>query len=233
MRATKINNIILLKKRGERLLVEEKLYNLRKKLNLSQEEVADKLKVSRQTISKWETNQSLPDFDKISPLCELYNISADDLLNIKKIKKEENIKDYKEERKKTAFILTVSISLYFCSIIFVILATEVFSFNGGIISSGFLTICMIATALLIYHFTSRPKKEIIKEKKIANQIISVVAIIVTGMYLFISIYTMAWHITWIIWLIFAAICEIIKLFFKLREDMVEHKMKTQKRSSNN
>ena len=57
-----------------------KLYELRKSKNLSQEELADKLNVTRQTISKWETNQSTPDFDKIIPLCEIYGISADELL---------------------------------------------------------------------------------------------------------------------------------------------------------
>ena len=58
----------------------EKLYELRKGKNLSQEEVADKLNVTRQTISKWETNGSSPDFDKIKPLCDLYEITPDELL---------------------------------------------------------------------------------------------------------------------------------------------------------
>ena len=53
----------------------EKLLELRKAKHLSQEEVADRLNVSRQTVSKWETDQSMPDFDKIAPLCELYQIS--------------------------------------------------------------------------------------------------------------------------------------------------------------
>jgi len=55
----------------------KKLYELRKQKGLSQEEVADKLNVSRQTVSKWETDQSMPDFDKIVPICELYSITAD------------------------------------------------------------------------------------------------------------------------------------------------------------
>ena len=45
----------------------EKIFELRKSRNLSQEEVAEKLNVTRQTVSKWETNQSTPDFDKIVP----------------------------------------------------------------------------------------------------------------------------------------------------------------------
>ena len=58
----------------------ERLLNLRKAKHLSQEEVADKLNVTRQTVSKWETDQSTPDFDKIAPLCKLYGITADELL---------------------------------------------------------------------------------------------------------------------------------------------------------
>ena len=53
----------------------ERLFKLRRDKKLSQEEVAEKLNVTRQTISKWETNQSLPDFDKVVPLCELYDIT--------------------------------------------------------------------------------------------------------------------------------------------------------------
>ena len=57
----------------------ERLLELRKNKKLSQEEVADKLNVTRQTVSKWETNQSMPDFDKIVPLCELYGITPNEL----------------------------------------------------------------------------------------------------------------------------------------------------------
>lgn len=57
----------------------EKLLSLRKKKGLSQEEVADILHVTRQTVSKWETDQSMPDFDKVVPICNLYEISTDEL----------------------------------------------------------------------------------------------------------------------------------------------------------
>ena len=58
----------------------EKLFELRRTKNLTQDDVAEKLNVTRQTVSKWETNQSTPDFDKILPLCELYGISPNELL---------------------------------------------------------------------------------------------------------------------------------------------------------
>ena len=56
----------------------QRLIELRKEKKLSQEEVAGKLNVTRQTVSKWETDQSTPDFDKILPLCELYEISTEE-----------------------------------------------------------------------------------------------------------------------------------------------------------
>lgn len=61
-----------------------RLYEMRKEKGLSQEKTAEILGVTRQTISKWETDQSTPDFDKILPLCELYGISTEELLTGKK-----------------------------------------------------------------------------------------------------------------------------------------------------
>ena len=60
----------------------EKLFELRKSKNLTQDDVAEKLNVTRQTVSKWETNQSTPDFDKIVPLCDLYGITPNELLSV-------------------------------------------------------------------------------------------------------------------------------------------------------
>ena len=62
----------------------ENLIHLRKLKNISQEELAEKLNVSRQTISKWETGESLPDIEKTKLLAELFNVSIDDLVNFEK-----------------------------------------------------------------------------------------------------------------------------------------------------
>ncbi len=59
----------------------EKLLDLRKKAGLSQEEVADKLSVSRQTVSKWETDQTVPELIKGKLLSQLYNVSYDYLIS--------------------------------------------------------------------------------------------------------------------------------------------------------
>ena len=56
------------------------LYNARKSKGLTQEEVAEKLGVSRQTISKWELDETLPDIRQAKRLAQLYHTTLDDLL---------------------------------------------------------------------------------------------------------------------------------------------------------
>lgn len=58
----------------------EKIMDLRKKSGWSQEELAEKLGISRQSVSKWETGESMPDLDKIIRMSELWNVSTDYLL---------------------------------------------------------------------------------------------------------------------------------------------------------
>ena len=80
----------------------ERLAKYRKKANMSQEELADKLNVSRQAVSKWERGESSPDTDNLIALASLYNITLDDLLNKDpdetfNSKKEETKEDTKKE----------------------------------------------------------------------------------------------------------------------------------------
>ncbi len=58
----------------------ENLQNLRKQHNLSQEELADKINVSRQSISKWESGAAIPEMDKIVTLCEVFDCTMDELV---------------------------------------------------------------------------------------------------------------------------------------------------------
>lgn len=59
----------------------ERIYNLRKKSGMSQEEFADKLGVSRQAVSKWETGQSVPDSEKAAAIGAYFGVSLDWLIN--------------------------------------------------------------------------------------------------------------------------------------------------------
>lgn len=86
-----------IKSRNERKknMLGENLMTLRKKYNYSQQELADMLSVSRQTISNWECGQGAPSLDKAKELAEIYNISLDDLAgnNVEIVTKERTKKD--------------------------------------------------------------------------------------------------------------------------------------------
>ena len=90
--------------------IANRLVELRKKNGLSQEELADKLGLSRQAVSKWERAESSPDTDNLICLAKLYNVSLDDLLQtsqdveeiaedvkVKESEKENSIKELKEK----------------------------------------------------------------------------------------------------------------------------------------
>lgn len=62
----------------------KKIYELRKQKGFSQEELASKLNVTRQTVSKWELGDSTPDMEKLVVLSDLFEISLDELVLGKK-----------------------------------------------------------------------------------------------------------------------------------------------------
>lgn len=62
-------------------MFQDNLVELRKMHGLSQEELADKIHVSRQTLSKYETGESLPDVEKCKQIAEVFQVSLDDLVN--------------------------------------------------------------------------------------------------------------------------------------------------------
>ena len=64
----------------------EKILKLRSTAKMSQGDLAEKLNVSRQSISKWETNQSVPELDKLIQLCNLFQISLDELVRSNDLK---------------------------------------------------------------------------------------------------------------------------------------------------
>lgn len=205
----------------------QRLLELRKSKQLSQEEVAERLDVTRQTISKWETDQSTPDFDKIVPLCKLYGITTDELLIGKKLDdKNSSIKetvDVSDDRqfiqKKRAKGISIGVLLYFVALVWIMISIPVLIFNPIMASAIFLLICGIATYLIVYTcITYKISRKVDKKNKVLKQVEEVLSIITVITYLIISFTTMAWHITWIVWIVYALICEILKLIFMLKED---------------
>ena len=73
------------------------LFQARKKAGLSQEAVAEKLGVSRQTVSKWETDETVPDIRQSKKMAVLYNVSLDELIDF-----DVDIKEIQEVIDKTS-----------------------------------------------------------------------------------------------------------------------------------
>ena len=201
------------------MTIGEKLLNLRKQKNLSQEEVANCLNVSRQTISKWETDQSTPDLDKIGPLCELFEISADELIigksttKSESVNEQENKNQFVDNRRKRAQGIGQGILLYFVAIAWIMISIPVMMMNPIVASAIFLILCGVATYLIIYSciIYKNKREEIPKENKLLKQIENIIGVIFLIIYLLISFMTMAWHITWIIWIVCGLVEEILKL----------------------
>ena len=199
------------------MTIGERLLKLRREKNISQEELANELDVSRQTISKWETDQSQPDFDKIIPLCEYFGITSDELLT-----GNANIKEAKEINVKSNFARNISIAvmMYIFGVIAIILFAA--QFDLPIVGlSIMLTLSALATGLLVYNgiYYSRESHEekTTKKNTLCKQVIGIVDTIFVIIYLVVSFATMAWHITWILFLILGVVDEIIKLIFNLKE----------------
>ena len=68
----------------------EKLYELRRASGMSQEELAEKLGVSRQAVSKWESGATQPELSKLIELSKLYNVSVDELLSLEHVKSQQD-----------------------------------------------------------------------------------------------------------------------------------------------
>lgn len=201
------------------MTVGEKLLSLRKKKGLSQEEAANILNVSRQTISKWETDSSTPDFDKIVPICELYEISANELLNTNKDESSLSINNEIQDnniKNKSARNISISVALYIISVVFIV--------GFSTIGQDILGLCMffivvaIATGIIVYNviINKKTKKELTKDEKLVKNINEVISIMIVIIYFIVSFLTMAWHITWVLFLVNGLLEEIVKLIFSIK-----------------
>lgn len=98
----------------------EKLIILRKKTLLSQEQLAEKLDVTRQTISKWELGQTKPDMDKLNAMSKLFevdiNILTNDELSLEGNKHENKVEPKKKDNSNRKIILYIVIIIFVASL---------------------------------------------------------------------------------------------------------------------
>ena len=203
------------------MTIGDRLLKLRKEKNLSQEELANELDVSRQSISKWETNQSTPDFDKIVAICTYFGITTDELLTGNK-----DIVEAKENNIKNNFArnIAISVGLYIFSIVMIVLFAA--EFNKPIVGVClFFTLIAIATGLIVYSAIMYGKKTEKKKEEETQMdlVIKTVDILAVVIYFLVSFMTGAWHITWIIFLIMSAVDEIIRILYSFKNDETKEK----------
>ena len=184
----------------------EKIYNLRKKKNMSQEDLASVLNVSRQTISKWETGESNPDIDKIVPLCNFFEISTDEFLKGRDIVYERKLD--KEQKKNKALTFSLCLIIFGIMIILSMMLEEL-GVNEGIIGSIIMFGLVLIGVLLIYYFMSKEsEKKESKKGKMINRIIFLGTIII---YFLISFIWNIWAYSWIIFIVGALLIQVVKL----------------------
>ena len=204
----------------------QRLYDLRKTTGLSQEKAAEQLGVTRQTVSKWETDQTTPDFDKIIPICNLYNVTTAELFGEEKendysynidsnteqtagdsFSEAEKFKIRHKYKIRFAVLLSIGICLYILSVTpFVVLKNEKLSIVL------FFVMIAVATMLIVFGAIAKPKFE--DEKKSDTPESNLYKRIV--IYLLLSFLTGAWYITWVLWIVYAIACQIAKLVFSLK-----------------
>ncbi|MCM1497603.1 MAG: helix-turn-helix domain-containing protein [Clostridium sp.] len=138
----------------------EKLLTLRKAKDLTQEQLAEKLDVSRQSISKWESGQATPELDKIVALSAVFDVTTDYLLKSSEIddlsvktemlEKQQQIMLMQEQKRQRIVVCVLySVAIYF--LFFAVYFIGHFHFwkwvaNPSVFLAGFL----IATAIVIF-----------------------------------------------------------------------------------
>lgn len=136
----------------ENINVGQKLQMARNKQGLTQEQIAQQLQVSRQTISNWENNKSYPDIVSLITLSELYQISLDQLLKGDKAMIEHLSKSTNtvasNRRLLTAIILNIIILIAF------ILSNSLITQNTTLLFTCFL-IALASTTFLFYQIINR------------------------------------------------------------------------------
>ena len=150
----------------------ENLYNLRKKQKISQEKLAEKIGVSRQSVSKWENGTAYPEMSRIFELCKIFHCKLNDLVNdnildfdsLDEEVKMSVVKFNKEKQNKLKIVSkTISIFSKMLQVITIIIsAVMIMSMlfipsvinntnvdNGSIIVAEIIMICLIISIMII------------------------------------------------------------------------------------
>lgn len=131
---------------------EENLRELRKQHGMSQEELADHLQVSRQSISKWENGSAMPELDKLLQLCELFQCTLDDLLK-GEIREEPAITkaEYEKQTRLEAILTTVGVGMILLGLaMYNFLDQYWYAQEESVLDAMFLTFVLIGVVCFVF-----------------------------------------------------------------------------------
>ena len=125
-------------------------------------------------------------------------------------------------KRKSAEVVSSSILIFFIAIAFAGVGTTVWMWNPVVVGCIFLILIGWGVTRIVKHYMSVPKfektKEEEKQDKIVKQINDIIGGIGVAIYFIVSFITMAWHITWVIFIIIGMVEQVVKLIFMLKED---------------
>ncbi len=127
----------------------ERIYELRNKNNMSQGDLADRLEVSRQTISKWENSMCKPEADKLIQLSEIFNVSIDYILKGGQTPSDPvyvYVKDTDGETKNNEQVVRKYVGIIL-AIVFAVLSLLSVLFRGGVLTIIPATVVLLGILL--------------------------------------------------------------------------------------
>lgn len=142
----------------------EKIYEMRKAQGLSQEQLAEKLGVSRQSVSKWESGESLPELERLLEMSKIFNVTTDYLLKESEVDELTIRTEMLEKQQQTLLSEAKKAEqrhyrLLSCTVIYLITFALFLMFRFALFDSllgtnlpgisGYLIIFLIATAIAI------------------------------------------------------------------------------------
>lgn len=141
--------------------LKEKLVDLRKRKGLSQAELAEAIKVSRQTISRWEVGTAIPSADNLMWLSRFYEVSLDELMDITADGGQEtNEEKQPAGNRRSSMVLIVIACIWLCVLILGILRHAILAAGLFIIGTAILLI----TFLLLSKVVSYIWRELYNDK---------------------------------------------------------------------
>ena len=154
----------------------DKLKKLRKDNNLTQEEFAEKIFVTRTAVSKWETGNGYPSLESLKLIADLFQMKIDELLS------DDDIENKKLLDKKR------SEKMYFIAVMFLVLSV-IFAILSVAIKLPFLMIGSVicVAGYIIFAILTKPKYKRTEEKGSASHIISVIIPAAIFLFIFISL----------------------------------------------